>query len=91
MDGILGYSLSGDPRGKAAELIHWIEAKDVPVLALDCPSGLDATTGEAKNPCVHANHTVMYGVAKKGVLEAHAQEYVGSWQVVDIGFPRELL
>jgi len=92
VDGILGYSLSGDPRGKAAELIEWIILRraqdDTKVLALDCPSGLDATTGEAKNPCVRANHTVMYGVAKKGVVEAHALEYVGAWQVVDIGFPR---
>lgn len=92
VDGILGYSLQGDPHGRAAELIHWVvlckSQNDTKVLSLDCPSGLDATTGEAKNPCVHANHTVMYGVAKKGVLEPQAREYVGSWQVVDIGFPQ---
>ena len=88
VDGIFGYSLQGDPRGRAAELIQWVESVNTPVLALDTPSGLDASTGEARTPCVHAHHTVMYGVAKTGVIKPKAKEYVGSWEVIDIGFPR---
>ena len=89
VDGIFGYSLSGNPRDRAGMLIEWTEGVDVPILALDCPSGLDASTGEPRNPCVVANHTIMYGVAKKGVVTKAAEEYVGTWEVVDIGFLRD--
>lgn len=50
MDGIVGYSLSGAPRGAAADLIRWANAQRTPVLALDVLSGLDGTTREAYVP-----------------------------------------
>ena len=46
VDGIIGYSLDGDPRGAAANLIDWANGQNTPVLALDAPSGVDAGTGE---------------------------------------------
>ncbi len=45
IDGVIGYSLRGDPRGTAAELIKWANGVRGPVLALDAPSGLDVGSG----------------------------------------------
>ena len=89
VDGLIGYSLVGDPRGKSAELIDWTNPQNCQVLSLDIPSGLDATTGEIRNPCIKANMTVVFGVMKKGLLVGSAKEYSGDIEIIDIGFPRE--
>ena len=43
LDALLGYSVVGGPRGVVAELVAWANASGAPILALDLPSGLDAT------------------------------------------------
>ena len=37
LDGMLGYSLQGNPRGNVATLIEWANTTDAPILALDTP------------------------------------------------------
>lgn len=44
VDAIVGYSLSGPPRGVPAEMIDWAGCQHGPVVALDVPSGIDSTT-----------------------------------------------
>ncbi len=89
VDGLLGYSLSGAPRGRAAELIRWANASGTPILALDLPSGLDATTGQAHDPCIRATKTVVFGVMKQGLLVPSAKPFTGELHLVGIGFPVE--
>lgn len=89
IDGLLGYSLEGDPRGKSADLIRWANESQFPILALDIPSGLDATTGEARDPCIRAKHTVVFGVMKVGLTVESASDFAGEIELVNIGFPRE--
>ena len=45
LDGLVGYSLRGMPRGRVADLIGWANENAAPVLALDVPSGFDAVQG----------------------------------------------
>jgi hypothetical protein len=45
IDTLIGYSLRDAPLGRAAELIAWASHSGVPILALDVPSGVNATTG----------------------------------------------
>ena len=87
IDGLLGYSLEGDPRGRSADLIRWVNDRGAPVLALDIPSGLDATTGEVHDPCIKATHTIVFGVMKVGLTKESSKEYTGEIELVDIGFP----
>ncbi len=89
VDGLLGYSLSGDPRGRTAELIDWANGSGKHILALDIPSGMDATTGEARRPCIRAKKTAVFGVLKSGLLAEGAQSYTGELHLIDIGFPRK--
>lgn len=89
VDGLLGYSLSGDPRGYAAELINWANTTEKPILALDIPSGMDATMGYVRTPCIQAHATAVFGVLKQGLLQQNTSSYTGEIHLVDIGFPRE--
>ena len=85
LDGVIGYSLSGNPRGTAADLIHWANAQDAPVLSLDVPSGVDTTTGTVYNPAVSAAATLTLALPKDGLAAAAAQ--TGDLYLADISVP----
>ncbi len=89
IDGIIGYSLQGAPRGAAAEMINWVNRLDTPVLSLDIPSGLDAGTGEIHSPAIHATATMTLALPKTGLRQPGA-ENVGELYLADIGVPPEL-
>lgn len=84
IDALLGYSLRGTPRGRAASLIAWANAGSAPVLSLDTPSGLDVTTGEAADPCVGADATLTLALPKVGLL---GSAQVGRLYLADISVP----
>src|SRR6476646_11283064 len=46
IDALFGTGFHGEPRGDAAALIERINGAGVPVVAVDVPSGVDASTGE---------------------------------------------
>ncbi len=90
VDGILGYRLSGAPRGAAAEAIRWANAPAAPVLALDLPSGVDATTGAAHSPAIRATATMTVALPKAGLRASAATDHVGELYLADIGVPPRL-
>jgi len=61
---------------------------NIPTIAVDLPSGLDADTGEICGCCVRAQTTVTFQFAKAGLLEDTAKNYVGRLVVADIGIPK---
>ncbi len=85
IDALIGYSLAGDPRGRAEELIEWANLQGGPVLALDTPSGLDVTTGHVGSPSIQATATMTLGLPKVGLLKAPRQ--VGRLYLADISVP----
>ncbi len=86
IDGIIGYSLRGAPRGSAAEMIRWANTQGAPVLALDVPSGLDSSTGKAFQPVIQATATLTLALPKIGLKKAQ-EELVGELYLADIGVP----
>lgn len=90
LDAIIGYSLSGIPRGMAADLIHWANRQNVPILSLDTPSGLDLTSGMALDPTIRATATLTLALPKQGLLNPQAKPYVGELYLADISVPPEL-
>lgn len=85
IDAMIGYSLSGDPRDRTAELIEWANHQPAPVLSLDVPSGLDTTTGMIGDPCIRATATMTLALPKTG-LEL-APTVVGELYLADISVP----
>lgn len=84
IDALIGYSLRGNPRGRAADLIEWTADQTAPVLSLDTPSGLDVTTGDPGRPSVSAAATLTLAAPKTGLLDA---DMVGDLYVADISVP----
>lgn len=91
VDALIGYGLRGHPRGWTAEVITRINAQPAPVIALDVPSGLDATTGEPARPCITAAATMTLALPKTGLLIPRAGPHVGALFLADIGVPPALL
>ncbi|HKJ69679.1 MAG TPA: NAD(P)H-hydrate epimerase, partial [bacterium] len=83
VDALIGYSLKGAPRGPALELIQWANARQAPVLSLDIPSGVDATSGESAGEYIDAAATLTLALPKTGLIP----EKTGTLQLVDLGIP----
>ena len=66
VDALFGTGFSGEPRPEAVRLIEAINATDAVVVALDLPSGVDASTGEVAGVAVEATSTVTFHGAKVG-------------------------
>jgi NAD(P)H-hydrate epimerase len=90
VDALLGYGSHGDPREPVAGLIRRANASGIPILAVDIPSGLDATGGEPADPCIRAKATVTFGLPKTGFLNPDARGFVGELYVADISMPQEV-
>ena len=90
IDGIIGYSIKGNPRGKAKELIEAANASSVPILSLDTPSGLDLTTGKPAEPCIKATATLTLAMPKQGLFSGEAKNFVGEVYLADISVPPSL-
>ncbi len=91
IDGIIGYSLAGKPRGEAARLIDWAnEQADVPVLSLDVPSGFDSAMGTGSDTTLRATATMTLALPKIGLLDEKNRLFVGELFVADIGVPPAL-
>ena len=85
VDAIFGTGFSGKPRADAARAIEEIRAGGAPIVAVDVPSGVDASTGEAAGPAVAAELTVTFHAPKVGLTVAPGRFYAGEVLVADIG------
>ncbi len=84
IDGLIGYGLTDAPTGRASDLIGWIANAGVSVVALDVPSGIEATSGEAPGAFVYADITITLALPKSGLIENNA---TGLLLVADIAIP----
>jgi NAD(P)H-hydrate epimerase len=87
VDAVFGTGFEGVPRGLSGTVIGQFNLCGRPVLAVDVPSGLNATTGLAEGECVRATWTCTMGLPKRGFYLHPGREYVGEVHVVDIGVP----
>jgi NAD(P)H-hydrate epimerase len=90
LDGVIGYSLRGAPRGDARTLIDWANAQSSPVLSLDSPSGIDTTTGTVFDPAIRATATMTLALPKEGLRAPSVQAHIGELYLADISVPPEL-
>ncbi|MGE2726561.1 NAD(P)H-hydrate dehydratase [Mycolicibacterium pulveris] len=81
IDGIVGISGSGPLRPNAAEIFAAVDAANIPVVAVDIPSGIDVHTGATDGAHVTAKLTVTFG----GLKPVHALADCGRVELVDIG------
>ncbi|MDH4176214.1 MAG: NAD(P)H-hydrate dehydratase [Thermoleophilia bacterium] len=85
IDALFGTGFRGAPREEAASMIERINACDAPVVAVDLPSGVNASTGEVEGAAVEAALTVTFHGRKVGVAVAPGRFHAGRVVVAEIG------
>lgn len=78
VDAMLGTGFSGEVREPYAKAIEQINSCDLPVVAVDIPSGLNADTGFVRDQAVKANLTITFIGLKLGLLTGNGPDYCGS-------------
>ena len=87
VDAIFGTGLNRAPSGIHAEVIRGIAELRLPVLAVDLPSGANASSPDPFEPCMQAEVTVTFGAPKVCHVFAPASLYCGEVIVADISIP----
>ena len=87
VDAMLGTGFEGVPRAPLDAAIEAVNDAGAPVLAVDVPSGVNASTGEVDGACVHAGVTVTFHAAKVGLWVDPGKTHAGRVEAVPIGIP----
>lgn len=87
VDALFGIGIQGVIRQEYQKVIDAINEADVPVLSVDVPSGLNATTGVAYGDCIQADMTLTFVGIKQGLVTAAGKEASGKlvFNDLDIG------
>jgi hydroxyethylthiazole kinase-like uncharacterized protein yjeF len=89
VDGLFGIGLARPLTGREAQLVETANRlaaeQGCPLLALDCPSGLDADTGFCRGVAIQATHTLSFIAAKPGFYTADGPDYCGQVLIDDLG------
>jgi len=83
VDGMFGTGFHGELREPYSSLVSTINASDLPVIAIDIPSGLNGETGEGNG--IHASETIFLGLPKQGFFLRQGWNHVGNLEHVDFG------
>jgi NAD(P)H-hydrate epimerase len=87
VDAIFGTGLNRAPAGVQAEVIRGIAELRIPVVAVDLPSGANASSAEPFEPCIQAEVTVAFAAPKVCHVFEPAALYCGEVIVADISIP----
>ena len=88
VDALLGTGFAGELRGAVAAATDAINAAGAPVVSVDVPSGVDASTGVVLGAAVRAALTVTFHAAKPGLWIHPGKAHAGQVETIDIGIPR---
>jgi NAD(P)H-hydrate epimerase len=92
VDALLGTGLPSVVKGLYKCVIEDINALSrVPVVSVDIPSGLEATSGKVLGTAVKARLTCTYGLPKRGLFLFPGVACAGAVEVIDIGIPEQLI
>lgn len=84
VDALIGYGLQDSPKGTNEKLIRWANGVQAPILSLDIPSGIDATTGHAPGRWIKPHWTMTLALPKTGLLS----DQTGELFLSDIGISK---
>lgn len=91
LDGIFGTGFRGEVEGVYAQAIRAINESGLPSIAIDIPSGLNGSTGEAKGEVVLAQQTLFLGLPKVGFFIMDGWNSLGELVHVDFGLGKQYI
>jgi len=90
VDALLGTGIQGEVRDEYKAAIQEINDSNIPVLAIDVPSGLNSDTGTILGACVKADLTITFVGCKQGFFTGLAPAYCGEILYDDLDLPKEI-
>ena len=90
VDALFGAGLERPIAGEVREVLEVLDTLDVPIIAVDVPSGIDGDTGAILGFAVKADITVTFHRPKPGHYLLPGREHVGRLITADIGIPLEV-
>jgi ADP-dependent NAD(P)H-hydrate dehydratase / NAD(P)H-hydrate epimerase len=91
VDALFGTGLKGEITGLSAAIIDSVNSSEAEVIAVDIPSGVNASTGEKSVHTMQADYTITFGCLKVGHLGMPGRLACGDVNVVNIGFSPEVI
>jgi hydroxyethylthiazole kinase-like uncharacterized protein yjeF len=91
VDAIWGSGLKGPVNGVVGQLIDQATERNLPVVAVDVPTGIDSTYGNVHGTAFKAVSTVTFFRRKTGHVLLPGKRYSGEVRAVDIGIPAGVL
>ena len=93
IDGLFGSGLNKPLSGGFAAVVKYINASSAQIVAIDVPSGLmgEENTFNIKANIVRADVTLSLQLPKLAFLFAENQEFVGEWELLDIGLSEDAI
>lgn len=91
LDGLVGTGFEGAAEGVLAQAISFANNAQLPIVAIDIPSGLNGTTGEVATVAIHALMTIYLGLPKLGFFIGSGWNHVGELVHADFGMDPEYL
>lgn len=91
VDALFGAGLARPLDGMAAELVAHVAHRQLPVIAIDVPSGIDGNTGAMRGCAFDAVATITFFRGKPGHLLLPGRAKCGTVIVADIGIPDTVL
>jgi len=85
VDCLFGIGFKGELGGNYANCASQVYQLEIPVISVDVPSGLNATTGAPSKACIKATHTVTFITPKQGLVTGNALHYTGKIFLADLG------
>lgn len=91
VDALLGTGLNAPVAGKYWQAIEAMNEIGCPIVAVDIPSGINASTGEIMGTATRAAHTVTFASAKCGHYLLPGKAHTGLLHIMDIGITEETI
>ncbi|MCH8326021.1 MAG: NAD(P)H-hydrate epimerase [Bacteroidetes bacterium] len=90
IEGLVGYSLNGNPKGTLKDIIEF--ANDLPVkkLSLDVPAGIDLSICKAMKPIFLADVVLTLALPKEGMQKEEIKKNIKQLYLTDISVPLSL-
>lgn len=88
VDALIGYGLTGEVRAPAHTRIGQMNSAAGPVVSLDVPSGIDATTGDTLGAAVTPDRTVTLALPKIGLETVPGPIYLADITIPDVVYER---
>lgn len=90
IDALFGTGLNSAVSGKFAEIIQTLNASGTPILSLDIPSGIDATTGNILGTAIKAELTTTFICQKTGLWTGNGADSLGEVILCDLNLGNTL-